>query len=143
MAICCSLSPKSFLASLPPRGRGRGGGRAVPSRIFWKAPELVVRAAMVDSSESSASFARRMERAWLISQQPQPIACSSCESNGYIECKWCRGTGFFILGNNMLCEVPSRNTTCVICDGKGSVCCPDCKGTGFRARWLGEPPCQK
>lgn len=51
-------------------------------------------------------------------QQPQPIVCSSCESNGYIECKWCRGTGFFILGNNMLCEVPSRNTTCVICEGK-------------------------
>ncbi|XP_010929187.1 uncharacterized protein [Elaeis guineensis] len=78
MAICCSLSPKSFLASLPPRGRGRGGGRAVPSRIFWKAPELVVRAAMVDSSESSASFARRMERAWLISQVSSSWATTCC-----------------------------------------------------------------
>ena len=54
----------------------------------------------------------------VIEQQPGPVACSSCESNGYVECKWCRGTGFFILGNNLLCEVPSRNTTCVICAGK-------------------------
>ncbi|XP_010914033.1 uncharacterized protein [Elaeis guineensis] len=139
MAISCCSSPKSLLPSLPLRGRGRRGDRAAPSRIFWKAPEPVVRASTVDSFESSASFAKRMERAWLISQQPRPIACSSCESNGYIECKWCGGTGFFILGNNMLCEVPSRNTTCVICAGKGSACCPDCKGTGFRAKWLGEP----
>ncbi|GFY96799.1 DnaJ/Hsp40 cysteine-rich domain superfamily protein [Actinidia rufa] len=72
--------------------------------------------------------------------QPKPIACSSCNSNGHVECKWCRGTGFFILGDNMLCQVPSRNTSCVICAGKGSTYCADCKGTGFRAKWLEEPP---
>ncbi|KAF3330532.1 hypothetical protein FCM35_KLT03886 [Carex littledalei] len=97
-------------------------------------------ASSVDSSENSSGFAKRIERAWLISQQPRPIACSSCESKGYKECEWCRGTGFFILGNNMLCEVPSRNTTCVICSGKGNACCADCKGTGFRAKWLEESP---
>ncbi|KDP33492.1 hypothetical protein JCGZ_07063 [Jatropha curcas] len=100
----------------------------------------LVRASMVDSYESSSNFARRMEQAWLISQQPRPVACASCHSNGHVECKWCAGTGFFILGDNMLCQVPSRNTTCVICTGKGSMCCPDCKGTGFRAKWLEEPP---
>ncbi|KAK9169325.1 hypothetical protein Syun_001465 [Stephania yunnanensis] len=76
-------------------------------------------------------------------QQPRPVACSSCESNGHVECKWCGGTGFFILGDNMLRQVPSRNTSCVICAGKGSTCCSDCKGTGFRAKWLGEPPIPK
>lgn len=101
---------------------------------------LGVRASMVDSYESSSDFAKRMEQAWLISQQPRPVVCSSCNSNGYVECKWCGGTGFFILGDNMLCQVPSRNTSCVICAGKGSTCCSDCKGTGFRAKWLGEPP---
>ena len=55
-------------------------------------------------------------------QQPRPIPCSSCQSAGHVECKWCTGTGFFILGNNMLCEVPSKNTKCVICSGK--VVCP-------------------
>ncbi|XP_038712794.1 uncharacterized protein LOC120006724 [Tripterygium wilfordii] len=102
-----------------------------------------VRASMVDSYESSSNFVKRMEQAWLISEQPRPVACSSCNSNGHVECKWCGGTGFFILGDNMLCQVPSRNTSCVICAGKGSTCCSDCKGTGFRAKWLGEPPVPK
>ncbi|KAJ4957877.1 hypothetical protein NE237_024988 [Protea cynaroides] len=102
-----------------------------------------VRASMVDSSESSSNFIKRMEQAWLISQQPTPIACSTCNSNGHVECKWCGGTGFFMIGDNMLCQVHSRNSNCVICAGKGSMCCSDCKGTGFRAKWLGEPPIHK
>lgn len=102
-----------------------------------------VRASMVDSHESSPDFIHRMERSWLISQQPRPVACSSCDSNGHVECKWCNGTGFFILGDNMLCEVPSRNTTCVICTGKGSMRCSDCKGTGYRAKWMGNLPIPK
>ncbi|PON73191.1 Heat shock protein DnaJ, cysteine-rich domain containing protein [Parasponia andersonii] len=102
-----------------------------------------VRASMVDSYESSSNFIKRMEQTWLISQQPRPVACSSCDSKGHNECKWCAGTGFFILGDNMLCQVPSRNTTCIICAGKGSMCCSDCKGTGFRAKWLGDPPISK
>ncbi|KAF5456854.1 hypothetical protein F2P56_026288 [Juglans regia] len=103
----------------------------------------VVRASMVDSYGSSFDFVNRIEKTWLISQQPRPVGCSSCNSNGHVECKWCGGTGFFILGDNMLCQVPSRNTSCVICGGMGSMCCSDCKGTGFRAKWLGEPPISK
>ncbi|KAJ1289736.1 hypothetical protein BS78_02G187100 [Paspalum vaginatum] len=89
-----------------------------PSR---RAPGLRLVAPMastVDSPGSSSEFAKRIERAWLISQQPKPVSCSSCQSAGDVECKWCAGTGFFILGNNMLCEVPSKNTKCVICSGK-------------------------
>ncbi|BBG95010.1 DnaJ/Hsp40 cysteine-rich domain superfamily protein, partial [Prunus dulcis] len=48
-----------------------------------------VRASAVDSYESSSDFVNRMEKAWLISKQPRPVACSSCDSNGHIECKWC------------------------------------------------------
>ncbi|GMI92433.1 hypothetical protein HRI_002912600 [Hibiscus trionum] len=104
---------------------------------------LAARASAVDSYESSSDFVKRMEITWAISQQPRPIVCSSCDSKGLVECQWCRGTGFFILGDNMLCQVPSRNTSCVICAGKGSKCCSDCKGTGFRAKWMGEPPISK
>ncbi|XP_072989885.1 uncharacterized protein [Typha latifolia] len=144
--LCCSscrglvFSPKSLLPCPLAGGRGRGKGGVTTSRSFWKGSALVAKASMVDSSESSSSFAKRAELAWLISQQPIPIACSSCNSKGYVECNWCGGTGFFILGDNMLCEVPSRNTKCVICAGKGSACCADCKGTGFRAKWLDNPP---
>ncbi|MED6142843.1 hypothetical protein PIB30_001042 [Stylosanthes scabra] len=99
-----------------------------------------IRASMVDSS---SDFVSRMEKTWLISQQPRPIVCSSCNSKGHTECKWCGGTGFFIIGDQMLCEVPSKNTSCIICNGKGSMCCSNCQGTGFRAKWLEEPPTPK
>ncbi|KAB1204770.1 hypothetical protein CJ030_MR8G027383 [Morella rubra] len=111
--------------------------RSTSSRAF------VLRASMVNSYENSSNFVQRMEKAWLISQQPRPVGCSSCNSNGHVECKWCGGTGFFVLGDNMLCQVSSRNSNCVICGGVGSTCCSDCKGTGFRAKWLGEPPISK
>ncbi|XP_016503219.1 uncharacterized protein LOC107821297 [Nicotiana tabacum] len=131
------ISAKSYVINrfVTPRGmqlilQGNPRLKQIP-RIF------VVRASAVDSS---SNFVERMEKAWLISKQPRPIVCSTCDSNGHVECKWCSGTGFFILGDNMLCQVPSRNTSCVICTGKGFVCCTDCKGTGHRAKWLGEPP---
>lgn len=89
---------------------------------------------------SPADFVKRAERAWMISKQPRPLKCTSCEASGSKECVWCKGTGFFILGDSLLCEVPSRNTTCVICAGQGVVPCKDCRGTGFRAQWLGPPP---
>ncbi|WOK94363.1 hypothetical protein Cni_G03065 [Canna indica] len=142
----CGALPSNPANPLPPYSRRTGGWG--PAAVVVAAPSggvralsaFRVRASVVDSSESSSRFSKRMERAWLISQQPTPIACSSCGSNGYVECKWCAGTGFFILGNQMLCEVPSRNTTCIICMGKGSASCADCKGTGFRAKWLEDPP---
>ncbi|KAG6500749.1 hypothetical protein ZIOFF_040599 [Zingiber officinale] len=163
----CSID---LLKSQEPPGRSQGISAAAPSGGSRKVSILQARASVVDSSESSSGFSKRMERAWIISKlwvtegnevarkivvatsdcswkrlllsygfQPRPIACSTCESDGYVECKWCAGTGFFILGNQMLCEVPSRNTTCIICAGKGSTACPDCKGTGFRAKWLEDP----
>ncbi|KAJ3677156.1 hypothetical protein LUZ60_002880 [Juncus effusus] len=136
MAISCNSSSRYLLpCSLQRGGDSRSGIQ--PCRRFQKF-SVIAMASKVDSSESSSGFAKRIERAWLISQQPRPIACSTCETKGRVECKWCAGTGFFILGNNMLCEVPSRNTTCVICAGKGNACCVDCKGTGFRAKWLEE-----
>lgn len=51
-------------------------------------------------------------------QQARPVQCKSCCASGQVECPWCKGTGFFILGDNMLCEVPSRNTTCRVCFGR-------------------------
>ncbi|XP_078437913.1 dnaJ/Hsp40 cysteine-rich domain superfamily protein [Wolffia australiana] len=132
MAICCSCGRFPARLSCP----------RSPSRVFRRRIPIAVAAkgSVLDSPESPSEFVKRMEQTWLISQQPGPIPCSSCASKGHMECKWCGGTGFFIIGDNMLCEFPSRNTTCVICAGKGSKSCPDCKGTGFRAKWLGQPP---
>eukprot|EP00897_Mesotaenium_endlicherianum_P000980 jgi/Mesen1/10883/ME000935S10218 len=92
-----------------------------------------------EHEEKTSAFSKRLEQAWAVTKQPIPMACESCSTQGYQECPWCKGTGFFILGDNMLCEVPSRNTTCHVCEGKGTLRCDDCKGTGFRARWMGQP----
>ncbi|MCO5598122.1 hypothetical protein L7F22_052214 [Adiantum nelumboides] len=104
-------------------------------------------ALVVDPSDSAHGsvneFAARMEKAWLISKQPLPVQCLSCKAAGVADCQWCKGTGFFILGDNLLCEVPSRNTTCLICLGKGTVPCKDCKGTGYIAQWLLNPLSKK
>ncbi|XVE97311.1 hypothetical protein REPUB_Repub03eG0008800 [Reevesia pubescens] len=132
-----STNRVTFGAGVVPQGTTTTTTSSKGSRV------LGVGASAVDSYESSSDFVKRMEKAWVISQQPSPISCSSCNSKGHVERKWCGGTGFFILGDNMLCQVPSRNTSCVICAGKGSKCCSDCKGTGFRAKWLGEPPISK
>ncbi|XVF89432.1 hypothetical protein PTKIN_Ptkin19aG0129700 [Pterospermum kingtungense] len=108
-----STSRVAFGSGVVPRGTTKiSTARYKGSRV------LGVRASVVDSYESSSDFVKRMEKAWVISQQPRPIACSSCSSKGLVECKWCGGTGFFILGDNMLCQVPSKNTGCVICAGK-------------------------
>lgn len=139
---CPKLGPRNNLVDFASTASRR---RRVELGSYAKTekPRFVVRAAMVDSYGNSSNFIQRMERTWLISQQPRPVACSSCNSNGHVDCKWCNGTGFFIIGDNMLCQVPSRNTSCVICAGKGSMRCSDCKGTGYRAKWLGEPPIPK
>ncbi|KAK3130111.1 hypothetical protein QOZ80_6BG0489060 [Eleusine coracana subsp. coracana] len=133
---CCGAPPG--FGGFPKVAPIPGSPRRAP-RLRFVAPM----ASTVDSPGSSSDFAKRMDRVWLISQQPRPISCSSCQSAGHVECKWCAGTGFFILGNKMLCEVPSRNSKCVICAGKGFVSCANCKGTGFRAKWLEEPPVDK
>ncbi|KAM7459607.1 hypothetical protein LguiA_036601 [Lonicera macranthoides] len=147
--VVISTKPINNTTFISPSGGGGGTSigaqsiRPITYDLRLTTNSRVCRASMVDSYESSSNFAKRVERAWLISQQPRPIACSSCESNGHVECQWCGGTGFFIIGDNMLCQVPSRNSSCVICAGKGSRCCSDCKGTGFRAKWLEEPPISK
>ncbi|CAN8315038.1 unnamed protein product [Cochlearia groenlandica] len=131
-----SISPKITNLGFVPIRRGLSSAATTTIRRF----PATLRASTVDSGDNSSKFAKRIEQAWVISQQPRPVGCSSCDSKGHVECKWCAGTGFFILGDNMLCQVPSRNTSCVICTGKGSACCSDCQGTGFRAKWLEKPP---
>ncbi|GAB4836701.1 hypothetical protein Ancab_001614 [Ancistrocladus abbreviatus] len=113
-------STKTMTSSfIIPRAARNGAVLVVPGKpVGFRASK--VRASAVDSHDTPSNFIKRMEKAWLISQQPTPIACRSCNANGKIECKWCGGTGFFILGDNMLCQVPSRNTSCVICAGKVS-----------------------
>lgn len=62
MATSCYSSAKFLLYSAPQRG---ANGRTAR---FQKVPSIVAMASSVDSSENSSGFAKRIERAWLISQ---------------------------------------------------------------------------
>ncbi|XP_002981137.2 uncharacterized protein LOC9658332 [Selaginella moellendorffii] len=115
--------------------------RVVSSRIRVVASSGVIAGPSDSAKEEEGDmpgFIQRMEQTWLISKQPRPVACSRCQACGKRECPWCKGTGFFILGDNVLCEISSHNTSCYICAGKGVVNCDQCKGTGYRAKWLGQ-----
>lgn len=110
---------------------------------FGSSRRCQVQAVLLEPSDGAQDnlddFVKRMEQTWSITKQPRPVQCKSCTASGRVDCPWCKGTGFFIIGDNMLCEVPSRNTTCRVCFGRCTLPCDDCKGTGFRAKWLGEP----
>lgn len=128
---------------------GFGGNRCVSHFSgkncvsFGPTKRCQVQAVLLEPSDGAQEnlndFVKRMEQTWSITNQPTPVQCKACTASGQVECPWCKGTGFFILGDNMLCEVPSRNTTCRVCFGRCTLPCDDCKGTGFRAKWLGEP----
>ncbi|GAQ81942.1 hypothetical protein KFL_000950180 [Klebsormidium nitens] len=81
-----------------------------------------------------------LERAWHISKRPKPVPCSTCSAEGEVECPWCNGTGFLVLGDTMVCDVNDHDRSCRVCQGKGSIKCDDCKGTGKRAGWLERVP---
>lgn len=105
----------------------RGGGRR------WRG---IVALSRSSSDSEMGDFTRRLEQTWGVQKQPLPVPCEACQAQGFQECSWCSGTGYFILGDNMLCEIPSRNTHCVVCGGHGTMRCHDCMGTGFRAKWM-------
>lgn len=150
-ACCCCSLPSSAtspsMVQLPLMRSSRVQSFPGRSRMWVCSPRKChsrkVMALVVDPSDSARGsvedFVARMEKTWLISKQPRPVSCTACNAEGRTECPWCKGTGFFILGDNLLCEVPSRNTTCLICSGQGAVQCKDCKGTGYRARWMDSP----
>jgi|TARA_Y100000992_G_scaffold302551_2_gene277247 DnaJ-class molecular chaperone len=58
------------------------------------------------------------------------VACDYCDK-GEILCNFCKGTGFFIIGNELI----GTNNTCPACKGKSYVKCTNCGGSGYIANW--------
>ncbi|KAH7426136.1 hypothetical protein KP509_11G086400 [Ceratopteris richardii] len=137
--VCCSR----YAGSVPSAFSTSQRQCSCPHTLYKISTAARVSALVVDPSDSKygnlEEYSARMEKMWLISKQPSPVKCVSCNTEGVADCQWCGGTGFFMLGDSLLCEVPSRNTTCLVCLGKGTVPCKDCKGTGYIARWLYDP----
>ena len=59
------------------------------------------------------------------------VPCMKCEA-GKILCEYCKGTGFLMLGNDLI----GTNNICTVCSGTGEKFCNTCAGTGNIANWL-------
>ena len=59
------------------------------------------------------------------------VPCMKC-NYGKIYCEFCKGTGFLMLGNDLI----GTNNICVVCSGTGEKFCNTCAGTGNIANWL-------
>ena len=57
--------------------------------------------------------------------------CLDCDGNGEIICKYCGGTGFFMLGNDLI----GTNNDCPVCNGTGMNECKKCMGAGYIVKW--------
>lgn len=58
-------------------------------------------------------------------------ACPACQGTGSVLCRFCSGTGFFIIGDDLI----GQSNDCPVCGGKGGERCVPCQGTGAVAVW--------
>ena len=56
--------------------------------------------------------------------------CEKCE-DGEILCNFCKGTGFFIIGDELI----GTNNACPVCKGNSYIKCENCGGSGYIAHW--------
>ena len=60
--------------------------------------------------------------------------CKSCDSEGEVPCRFCGGTGFLMLGHDLI----GTNNDCPVCNGSGYEECKDCMGAGYIVDWREE-----
>ena len=57
--------------------------------------------------------------------------CETCDSEGEVRCRFCAGTGFMMLGHDLI----GTNNDCPVCNGSGEEECKDCMGGGYIVDW--------
>jgi len=57
--------------------------------------------------------------------------CPTCEGEGQLRCRFCGGTGFLMLGHELI----GTNNDCPVCKGGGHEECKECMGAGSIAIW--------
>ena len=58
-------------------------------------------------------------------------AIPTCDGEGVIPCRFCGGTGFLMLGQDLI----GTNNDCPVCKGSGHEECKECMGAGSIALW--------
>ena len=57
--------------------------------------------------------------------------CDECDGEGDVPCNYCGGTGFLMLGNELI----GTNNNCPVCKGTGLLECKKCMGAGYIVEW--------
>ena len=58
--------------------------------------------------------------------------CENCDGNGDVPCEYCGGTGFLMLGDDLI----GTNNDCPVCKGTGMTECKKCMGAGYIVEWI-------
>ncbi len=93
------------------------------------------------SSENNSNDVYKVELAWKIYNSIEYCdvtedntcgeICSSCGGDGEVICRFCKGTGFMTLAD----ELVGTLNDCPVCSGTGYEECHDCMGAGIIAHW--------
>ena len=57
--------------------------------------------------------------------------CDECDGEGEVPCNYCGGTGFLMLGDDLI----GTNNNCPVCKGTGLLECKKCMGAGYIVEW--------
>ena len=57
--------------------------------------------------------------------------CKICHGDGFLPCRFCGGTGFLMLGHELI----GTNNNCTVCKGSGNEECKLCMGAGYIVKW--------
>jgi hypothetical protein len=79
---------------------------------------------------------KHLELIWQIREQTEVCAhiCETCDSEGKLRCRFCGGTGFLMLGGELI----GTNNDCPVCNGNGEEECKECMGAGNIVMWRKE-----
>ena len=60
--------------------------------------------------------------------------CHKCDGEGELMCRFCGGTGFLMMGNELI----GTDNDCPVCKGSGYEECKHCMGAGYVVDWREE-----
>lgn len=144
------LQWSSALGAREGRGGSRGGGDENVSEDVddfvevngLSLSEELSRASLMHSFDAAAE-ADRLRLTWAIRDATAECegdgrdssscgeSCAECDGTGEKPCRYCRGTGFFTIADELI----GSGNDCPVCRAKGYERCLPCQGTGAIAKW--------
>ena len=117
------------------------------SAIYFLIAALWRGAALIPSRGTKLTVAERMkylDLVWKIREEMDICdvtkedlcghMCHKCDGEGELMCRFCGGTGFLMMGNELI----GTDNDCPVCKGSGYEECKHCMGAGYVVDWREE-----